>query len=72
MWGILILVHTERTFSKSMLFMAPSIPRTTFAMLPVTWRMVTAVCTRLLTASMRDASRSRFSFSVCLRIAFCA
>ena len=54
-----------------MLFMAPSMPRTTLAMLPVTWRMVTAVCTRLLTASRREARRSRFSFSVWLRIAFC-
>lgn len=47
-------------------------PLTTFAMLPVTWRIVTAVCTRELTASMREPSRSRFSFSFCLRIAFCA
>jgi hypothetical protein len=55
-----------------MLFIAESIPRTTFAMLPVTCRIVTAVWTRLLTASMRLASRSRFNFSFCLRIAFWA
>jgi len=47
-------------------------PLTTFAMLPVTCRIVTAVCTLLLTASMRDARRSRFSRSFCLRMAFWA
>lgn len=60
------------TFSKSILFIAPSIPLTTFAMLPVTERIVTAVCTRELTASIREPRRSRFNFSFCLRIAFCA
>jgi hypothetical protein len=60
------------TFSRSILFIAPSIPLTTFAILPVTCRIVTAVCTRLLTASMRLASRRRLSFSFCLRMAFCA
>jgi hypothetical protein len=34
--------------------------------------IVTAVCTRLLTASIREANRSRLSFSFCLRMAFCA
>lgn len=53
-------------------FIAESIPRTTLPMLCETCRIVTAVCTRLLTASMRDASLRRLSFSFCLRIAFCA
>lgn len=53
-----------------MVFMAESMPLTTFAMLPVTWRIVTAVCTLLLTASMREARRSRFSFSFCFLMAF--
>ena len=60
------------TFSKSILFIAPSIPRTTFAILPVTCLIVTAVWTRLLTASMRLANRRRLSFSFCLRMAFWA
>lgn len=47
-------------------------PLTTFAMLPVTDRIVTAVCTRELTASIREPSRSKLSFSFCLRIAFWA
>lgn len=55
-----------------MLFIALSIPLTTFAMLPVTCRIVTAVCTRELTASILEPSRSRLSFSFCFRIAFCA
>jgi hypothetical protein len=55
-----------------MLFIAWSIPLTTFAMLPVTWRIVTAVCTFELTASILDANRSRLRFSFFLRIAFCA
>lgn len=55
-----------------MLFIAVSMPLTTFAMLPVTDRIVTAVCTLLLTASSRDPSRSRLTRSFCLRIAFCA
>ena len=65
--GIIIL-----TFSKSMLFIAVSMPFTTFVMLPVTLRIVTAVCTRELTASSREPRRSRLSFSFCLRIAFWA
>jgi hypothetical protein len=60
------------TFSKSMLFIATSMPLTTFVILPVTLRMVTAVCTRELTASSREPSRSKLSFSFCLRIAFWA
>jgi hypothetical protein len=39
-------------------------------MLPVTWRIVTAVSTRLATASSRLASRSRFRLSLFFRIAF--
>ena len=60
------------TFSKSILFIAESMPLTTFAILPVTCLIVTAVCTRELTASIRDARRSKFKFSFCFRIAFCA
>lgn len=60
------------TFSKSILFIAESIPLTTFAILPVTCRIVTAVCTLELTASILDASLSRFKCSFCLRIAFWA
>lgn len=55
-----------------MLFIALSMPRTTLAILPVTDRIVTAVWTLELTASILDASRSRFTFSFCFRIAFCA
>jgi hypothetical protein len=44
-------------------------PRTTFAMLPVTERMVTAVWTRELTASMREARRRRLTCSFFLRMA---
>ena len=61
-----------RTLSRSMVFMAASMPLTTLPMLWLTCRIVTAVCTRELTASIRDASFSRFSFSFCLRIEFCA
>jgi hypothetical protein len=49
--------------------MALSMPLTTLVMLPVTCRIVVAVSTRLATASMRLASRSRFSDSLFLRIA---
>ena len=52
--------------------MAWSMPLTTLVMLPVTWRIVTAVWMRLLTASMRDPNRSRFRRSFCFRIAFWA
>lgn len=55
-----------------MLFIALSMPRTTFAMLPVTDRIVTAVWTLELTASILDASRRRLTFSFCFRMAFCA
>ena len=55
-----------------MAFIAWSMPLTTFAILPVTCLIVTAVCTRELTASILDASLSRFSRSFCLRMAFCA
>lgn len=60
------------TFSKSIAFIAPSIPRTTCPMLPVTCLIVTAVWTLLATASMREPSLSRLSFSFCFRMAFCA
>lgn len=65
-------VFLKLTFSRSIAFIAPSIPRTTPAMLPVTCRIVTAVCTLLATASMREPSRRRLSFSFCFRIAFWA
>jgi hypothetical protein len=55
-----------------MLSIALSIPRTTLAMLPVTVRIVTAVSTRLATASIREARRRRLRPSVFFRIAFCA
>lgn len=67
-----MFVRARVTFSKSMLFIALSIPLTTFAMLPVTCRMVTAVCTLLATASMRLARRSKLSFSFDFRIEFWA
>ena len=53
-----------------MLSIALSMPFTTLVMLPVTWRIVTAVSTRLATASMRLARRRRFSDSLFFRIAF--
>jgi hypothetical protein len=55
-----------------MLSIALSMPRTTDVMFPVTARIVTAVSTRLATASMREPSRSRFSDSLFFRIAFAA
>lgn len=55
-----------------MLFIAESMPLTTFAMLPVTCRMVTAVCTFELTASILDDNRSKLRFSFFLRMAFWA
>lgn len=53
-----------------MLSIALSIPRTTDVMLPVTARIVTAVSTRLATASILLDSRSRLSASLFFRIAF--
>lgn len=50
--------------------MARSMFLTTAVMLPVTWRMLTAVSTRLATASMRDDKRRRLRDSFFLRIAF--
>jgi hypothetical protein len=47
-------------------------PLTTPVMLEVTLLIVTAVSTRLLTASMREDSRRRFSDSLCLRMALAA
>lgn len=47
-------------------------PLTTFPILWLTVLIVTAVCTRELTASILDASFRRFSFSFCLRIEFWA
>jgi hypothetical protein len=55
-----------------MLSIALSMPLTTWPMLFVTVRIVTAVSTRLATASILDARRSRFRPSVFLRIAFWA
>lgn len=55
-----------------MVFIALSIPLTTFAMLPVTCLMVTAVCTLLATASILEARRRRFRRSFCFLMAFCA
>lgn len=51
-----------------MLSIALSIPFTTDDMFPVTWRMVTAVSTRLATASMRLDSLSKLSDSLFLRM----
>ena len=59
-----------RTRSRFMLSIALSMPFTTDAMLPVIWRIVTAVSTRLATASTRLERRSRFRASFFLRIAF--
>jgi hypothetical protein len=53
-----------------MLSMALSMPRTTDVMLPVTARIVTAVSTRLATASILLDSRRRFRDSLFFRIAF--
>jgi hypothetical protein len=64
-----VLGGAKHTFSRSILFIAESMPRTTFAMLPVTERMVTAVWTRELTASMREARRRRLTCSFFLRMA---
>jgi len=55
-----------------MLFIAESMPLTTFAILPVTCRIVTAVWTLELTASIREARRRRLRFSFFLRMAFWA
>ena len=55
-----------------MLSIALSMPFTTDAMFPDTWRIVTAVSTRLGTASTRLAWRRRFRDSCFLRIAFAA
>lgn len=57
------------TRSRFMLSIALSMPLTTDVMLPVTCRIVTAVSTRLATASMRLDSLRRFSASLFLRIA---
>ena len=62
----------RHTFSKSILLIAPSIPLTTPAILPVTCLIVTAVCTLLATASILDPNLNKLSFSFCFRIAFWA
>lgn len=59
----------RRTRSRFMLSIALSMPFTTLVMLPVTCRIVTAVSTRLATASILLASLSRFKASLFLRIA---
>jgi hypothetical protein len=62
----------SQTFSKSIAFIAESMPRTTLPILWLTCLIVTAVCTLLLTASIREANFSKLSFSFCFRIEFCA
>jgi hypothetical protein len=52
-----------------MLSIALSMPLTTEAMLPVTWRIVTAVSTLLATASILLERRRRLSASLFLRMA---
>jgi hypothetical protein len=64
--------RSERTLSGLIDFMATSKLRLTFIMLPVIWRIVTAVWTRPATASTREDSCRRLSFSFCLRTAFWA
>lgn len=59
-----------RTRSRFIVSIALSIPFTTLVMFPVTCRIVTAVSTRLATASRRLARRRRLSDSLFLRIAF--
>ena len=61
-----------RTRSRFMLSIALSMPFTTDAMFPDTWRIVTAVSTLLETASTLLASRSRFRDSFFFLIAFAA
>ncbi len=61
-----------RTRSRFMLSIALSMPFTTDAMFPETCRMVTAVSTRLATASTLLAKRRRFRDSVFFRIEFAA
>jgi hypothetical protein len=68
----LISRRRRLTFSKFIVSIALSIPRTTWPMLPVTARIVTAVSTLLATASMREARRKRLSDSFCLRMALAA
>jgi hypothetical protein len=60
------------TRSRFILSIALSIPLTTCPILFVTARIVTAVSTRLATASIRLARRSKLSPSVFLRMAFWA
>ena len=60
------------TRSRFILSIALSMPLTTCPMLLVTLRIVTAVSTRLATASIRLARRSRLSPSLFFRIAFWA
>lgn len=64
------MVVVSHTRSGLMDFIAKSSPRLTFIMFPVIWRIVTAVLTRPATASTREASCRRLSFSFCLRMAF--
>ena len=58
-----------RTRSRFIVSIALSIPLTTLVMFPVTCRIVTAVSTRLATASSLLANRKRLSDSLFLRIA---
>lgn len=59
----------DATRSRFMLSIALSMPLTTEAMLPVTWRIVTAVSTLLATASILLERRRRLSASLFLRMA---
>lgn len=58
------------TLSRFMSCIARSMFFTTAAIDPVTWRIVTAVSTRLATASILDERRSRLRDSLFFRIAF--
>ena len=66
------LSMTADIFSKSIVRMATSMPCTTLPIEPVTLRMVTAVWTREVTASMRLLRRSRLRLSFFFRMAFAA
>jgi hypothetical protein len=61
-----------RTRSRFMVSIALSMPLTTLVMFPVTCRIVVAVSTRLATASIRLASRSKLRDSLFLRIELAA
>lgn len=69
----IILVNSlQLTLSRFMLSIALSMPLTTEAILPVICLIVTAVSTRLETASTRLDRRSKFKASFFFLIAFAA